>query len=53
VRDVAEYLHSILTLPTVAANSPPLLVFCNKQDLALAKASVLIKAALEKELDKV
>jgi signal recognition particle receptor subunit beta len=53
VRDVAEFLHSILTLPSVAANSPPLLVFCNKQDLDLAKSSQLIKTALEKELDKV
>jgi len=53
VRDVAEFLHSILSLPSVAANSPPVLVLCNKQDLDLAKSSQIIKTALEKELDKV
>jgi len=53
VRDVAEFLHSILSLPIVAANKPPVLVMCNKQDLDLAKSSQVIKSALEKELDKV
>jgi len=53
VRDVTEYLHSILSLPAIAANSPPLMVLCNKQDLDLAKTSGLIRTALEKEMDKV
>lgn len=53
VRDVAEFLHSILSSPSVAANSPPLMVLCNKQDLAVAKSSQVIRGLLEKELDKV
>jgi len=53
VRDVAEFLHSILSSPSVAANSPPLMVLCNKQDVAVAKSSQVIKGLLEKELDKV
>jgi len=53
VRDVAEFLHSILTLPSISSNCPPLLVMCNKQDQGLAKSSQLIQATLEKELDMV
>lgn len=53
VRDVAEFLHSILSLPVMAANKPPVMVLCNKQDMDLAKSSQVIKSALEKELDKV
>merc|ERR1712226_1387114 len=53
VRDVAEFLHSILSLPVIAANKPPVMVMCNKQDMDLAKSSQVIKSALEKELDKV
>jgi len=52
IRDVAEYLHSVFTLPCLAP-VPPTLILCNKQDLDLAKSSNIIKAALEKELDKV
>jgi len=53
VRDVAEFLHCILSLPSVHGNSPPLMVLCNKQDQGLAKSSQLIQSALEKEMDKV
>lgn len=53
IRDVAEYLHSLLSLPALSSNSPPVLVLCNKQDLAMAKSGQLIRAALEKEMDKV
>ena len=28
---MAEFLHSILSLPAVASNNPPLMVLCNKQ----------------------
>merc|ERR1719411_356700 len=53
VRDVAEFLHSILSLPVVRSNRPGLLVMCNKQDLGLAKSCQVIKGLLEKEIDKV
>ena len=53
VRDVAEFLHSVLASPAVAANRPPLLVFCNKQDGSLAKGALAIQALLEKEIEKV
>jgi len=53
VRDVAEFLHSILSIKTVHKNSPPLAVFCNKQDGGLAKTAQVIKTLLEKEIEKV
>jgi len=53
VRDVAEFLHSILSLSAVASNSPPLMVLCNKQDVGAAKGESVIKSLLEKEIDKV
>jgi len=53
IRDVAEFLHSILSLPAVASNSPPLMVLCNKQDVGVAKGESVIKSLLEKEVDKV
>jgi len=53
VRDVAEYLHSILANTTVNKNSPPLMVMCNKQDGGLAKTAQSIQTLLEKELEKV
>lgn len=53
IRDVAEYLYTILSDPTVQSNSPPVLILCNKQDLPLAKGSQVIKGLLEKELNLV
>jgi len=53
VRDVAEFLHRILGNGTIHKNSPPLLVFCNKQDGGLAKTAQLIQSLLEKEMEKV
>jgi len=53
VRDVAEYLHSILANKTIYMNSPPLVVMCNKQDGGLAKTAQSVQALLEKELEKV
>merc|ERR1712004_804834 len=44
VRDVAEFLHSILSLPAVASNSPPLMVLCNKQDVGAAKGESVINS---------
>ncbi|XP_056612164.1 signal recognition particle receptor subunit beta [Triplophysa dalaica] len=51
VRDVAEFLYSILTDNMVAKNGPTLLVACNKQDVTMAKSAKLIQQQLEKELN--
>ncbi|XP_026734263.1 signal recognition particle receptor subunit beta [Trichoplusia ni] len=53
IRDVAEYLYTVLSDPTIQSNSPPLLILCNKQDQPLAKGSQVIKSLLEKELNLV
>ncbi|GBP61820.1 Signal recognition particle receptor subunit beta [Eumeta japonica] len=53
VRDVAEYLYTILSDPVIQSNSPPFLILCNKQDQPLAKGSQVIKNFLEKELNLV
>jgi len=53
VRDVAEYLHFLLTNKNINSNSPPLLIVCNKQDSGMAKSSGAVKALLEKEIEKV
>ncbi|KAI2656584.1 Signal recognition particle receptor subunit beta [Labeo rohita] len=51
VRDVAEFLYSILTDSIVAKNAPTLVVACNKQDITMAKSAKLIQQQLEKELN--
>ncbi|XP_048017158.1 signal recognition particle receptor subunit beta isoform X2 [Megalobrama amblycephala] len=51
VRDVAEFLYSILTDSIVAKNAPALVVACNKQDVSMAKSAKLIQQQLEKELN--
>eukprot|EP00092_Neocalanus_flemingeri_P014074 GFUD01015183.1.p1 GENE.GFUD01015183.1~~GFUD01015183.1.p1 ORF type:complete len:258 (-),score=94.38 GFUD01015183.1:119-892(-) len=53
VRDVAEFLHSILSHKAISKNSPPVLVLCNKQDGGLAKGAQVIQTLLEKEIEKV
>jgi signal recognition particle receptor subunit beta len=53
VRDVAEYLHFLLTNKNIHSNSPPLLIVCNKQDSGMAKSSGAVQALLEKEIEKV
>jgi len=53
VRDVADYLHSILSSNAIHKNSPPVLVLCNKQDGGLAKTAQLVQTLLEKEIEKV
>jgi len=53
VRDVAEFLHSLLSHPTLHSNRPRVLVLCNKQDLSLAKSAQVVRTAMEKEIDKV
>ncbi|TRY89061.1 hypothetical protein DNTS_009789 [Danionella cerebrum] len=51
VRDVAEFLYSILTDSTIAKNAPTLIMACNKQDNSMAKSAKLIQQQLEKELN--
>nr|CAG4635026.1 EOG090X0C7N [Alona affinis] len=51
IRDVAEYLYTILSDPVVTSNRPPVLVLCNKQDHALAKGAQVIRSQLEKEMN--
>lgn len=53
IRDVAEYLYTLLSDPVVQSNSPALLILCNKQDQPLAKGSQVIKSLLEKEINLV
>ncbi|CAH2234523.1 jg1663 [Pararge aegeria aegeria] len=53
IRDVAEYLYTILVDPVILSNCPPLLILCNKQDLPMAKGGQLIKSLLEKEINLV
>ena len=53
IRDVAEYLHFLLTDKNIINNRPSLLILCNKQDSGLAKSSSAVQALLEKEIEKV
>ncbi|XP_047532969.1 signal recognition particle receptor subunit beta [Vanessa atalanta] len=53
IRDVAEYLYTILLDPVIQSNCPPLLILCNKQDQPMAKGSQVIKGLLEKEINLV
>lgn len=53
VRDVAEFLHFLLTNKNINSNSPPLLIVCNKQDSGMAKSAGAVQALLEKEIEKV
>lgn len=53
IRDVAEYLYTILADPVVQNNNPSVLIFCNKQDQPLAKGAQVIKSLLEKEINLV
>ncbi|KAJ8721984.1 hypothetical protein PYW08_004386 [Mythimna loreyi] len=53
IRDVAEYLYTVLSDPVVQSYNIPLLILCNKQDQDLAKGSQVIKSLLEKEINLV
>lgn len=49
-RQAADYLYNLISDDYVKANSIPILIACNKQDLPLAKTLSVIKKQLEKEL---
>nr|CAG4649635.1 EOG090X0C7N [Scapholeberis mucronata]SVE93847.1 EOG090X0C7N [Scapholeberis mucronata] len=51
IRDVAEYLYTVLSDPVVTSNKPQILILCNKQDHALAKGPQVIQSLLEKEMN--
>jgi len=50
VKEVAEYLYTLLSDPTISTHAPPILILCNKQDLTLAKGAKVIRSQLEKEI---
>nr|CAD7572077.1 unnamed protein product [Timema californicum] len=51
IRDVAEYLYTLLSDPVFSSNCPPFLILCNKQDVTMAKGIPVIKTLLEKEMN--
>ncbi|RUS76303.1 hypothetical protein EGW08_015927 [Elysia chlorotica] len=51
IKEVAEYLYTLLSDKTVSGNSLPVLVLCNKQDLTLAKGAKVVRSQLEKEMN--
>lgn len=53
IRDVAEYLYTLLSDAVVAKNCPPFLILCNKQDQTMAKGPNVIRSLLEKEMNLV
>lgn len=51
IKEVAEYLYTVLTDSVISQNAPPVLIACNKQDLTLCKGAGLIQKMLEKEMN--
>ncbi|XP_072174445.1 signal recognition particle receptor subunit beta-like [Diadema setosum] len=51
VKEVAEYLYSLLSDEATTKNSTPFLLACNKQDITMAKSSKIIRTLLEKEMN--
>lgn len=51
IRDVAEFLYTLLSDPVVASNRLSFLILCNKQDQTMAKGCTVIKSLLEKEMN--
>ncbi|XP_060761882.1 signal recognition particle receptor subunit beta [Neoarius graeffei] len=51
VKDVAEFLYSVLTDSVLMKNAPTMLIACNKQDITMAKSAKVIQQQLEKELN--
>lgn len=50
VKEVAEFLYTLLTDSVLMNNTPSFLIACNKQDVNTAKSAKLIQQQLEKEL---
>ncbi|XP_076451431.1 signal recognition particle receptor subunit beta-like [Babylonia areolata] len=51
IKEVAEYLYTVLTDSVISQNTPPVLIACNKQDLTLCKGAKVIQKMLEKEMN--
>jgi len=51
IKEVAEYLYTLLSDKTIASNAPPILILCNKQDLTFSKGAKIIRKQLEKEMN--
>jgi signal recognition particle receptor subunit beta len=51
-REAAETMYRMLTHPSIADQSPPLIVACNKSDLILAAKPPVLKKVFETELEK-
>ncbi|BFZ22846.1 hypothetical protein BsWGS_25885 [Bradybaena similaris] len=51
IKEVAEYLYTLLSDRSLSSNTPPILILCNKQDLTLAKGAKVIRSQLEKEMN--
>lgn len=50
IRDVTDYLYSILADRVVLSKRLPILIACNKQDKPKSKSSKVISSMLEKEI---
>lgn len=50
VHDVAELLYDLLSDPRYYRSKAPLLIACNKQDMALASTKDSIRTSLEKQM---
>nr|QBH73242.1 putative ARL3 [Eurycantha calcarata] len=53
VRDVAEFLYTVLSDSAISSTRPSVLILCNKQDVTMAKGSGVVKNLLEKEMNLV
>ncbi|GFN91800.1 signal recognition particle receptor subunit beta-like [Plakobranchus ocellatus] len=51
IKEVAEYLYTVLSDKALSSQAPPILVLCNKQDLTLAKGAKVVRSQLEKEIN--
>nr|XP_022342917.1 signal recognition particle receptor subunit beta-like [Crassostrea virginica] len=51
IKEVAEFLYTILSDPVILANAPPILIACNKQDQHLVKGATFIEKQLQKEMN--
>jgi len=51
IKDVAEFLYTILCDNAITQNTPPVLIACNKQDNTFAKSKKVIQSQLEKEMN--
>lgn len=51
IKDVADYLYTVLSDNVISHNAPPVLIACNKQDLLMSKGAEIIRSQLEKEMN--